>query len=203
MTEGAAAKRIGALILAAGRGRRFGADKRGAPLPDGRALLDATLDAWSGVFDVLRVVVRLEDSALIQRLARSHPDVLVVPAPRAAEGMGGSLADGIRASRDLDAVFIGLGDMPAVRRETLLRLRDAMRQARSPDAVVRPTHAGRPGQPVGFGRGWFPSLGMSSGDVGARNLLAGARSIELVDVEDPGVLLDVDRPGDLERLASG
>ena len=65
---------------------------------------------------------------------------------------------------------------------------------------MAPSFEGRRGHPVLFGAGWLPALRALSGDEGARAILQTAQRLTLVAVEDPGVLLDVDRPEDLQRL---
>ena len=47
-----------ALVLAAGRGMRFGSDKRRATLADGRSLLAHSVERARVVFDDVRVVLR-------------------------------------------------------------------------------------------------------------------------------------------------
>ena len=80
---------------------------------------------------------------------------------------------------------------------TLATLNRVMSEA-GPDAVLQPVHAGRSGHPVGFGRGYFAALEKLTGDEGARRVLESA-ACRLVrfEVNDPGVLQDVDTPSDL------
>jgi molybdenum cofactor cytidylyltransferase len=59
-------------------------------------------------------------------------------------------------------------------------------------------HAGRRGHPVGLHRRWAGELGGLRGDRGARDLLArNVEEIVTIETDDPGVLLDIDRPTDL------
>lgn len=107
-----------------------------------------------------------------------------------AEGMGRSLAAAVAAiPAHWDAVLVALADMPFVRGDTI----DRLVEHASPDAVVRPRHAGRPGNPVLWGRSHFPALAELRGDAGGRSLL-GDRVPLLIDCDDPGILFDVDTP---------
>jgi molybdenum cofactor cytidylyltransferase len=45
----------------------------------------------------------------------------------------------------------------------------------------------------------YPLALALEGDVGLRALF-GRAPVEVVEVDDPGILVDVDTPGDLERL---
>ncbi|MFJ4457076.1 NTP transferase domain-containing protein [Pseudomonas sp. NPDC089392] len=179
-----------ALVLAAGSGTRFGADKRRVTLVDGRSLLAHSVERARGVFDDVRVVLRAgewgEDFGL-------PADCQVIVSPDAALGMGHSLAAGARSLSDsqAQAVAILLGDMPWIELATLRRLAEASSASR----IVLPRHAGQQGHPVIFGREFWPALGKLAGDEGAREVVRAQRDCCLVvDVGDAGVLLDVDTP---------
>ena len=87
--------------------------------------------------------------------------------------------------------------MPWVRLATLRQLIEALGSGAS---LVAPLHNGRRGHPVGFAARWADDLGALGGDEGARRLLAThASALRLLPTDDPGVLADVDRPGDLDR----
>jgi molybdenum cofactor cytidylyltransferase len=65
-------------------------------------------------------------------------------------------------------------------------------------SIAAPVPRGRRGHPVGFSAAHRDALMALSGDEGARALVAAA-GVDLVrvDVDDQGVLRDVDTPGDL------
>lgn len=124
-------------------------------------------------------------------------EVLVLPeeiTTSSTFGMGDSLANGIQHIErlDWDAALIALGDMPFVKATTLQQLFNALNTR---DVVV-PVHDGRWGHPVGFGKAHFPALARLHGDRGGRAILQAANPFEL-PVNDPGVLLDIDTPEQL------
>jgi len=187
--EGGAVSVI-ALVLAAGSSTRFGSDKRRATLADGRSLLAHSVARARAVFDEVRVVLREgergEDFGL-------PAGCRVIGSPDAASGMGHSLAVGARSLHDsqAQAVAILLGDMPWIEPATLGRLVGAAHASR----IVLPRHAGQQGHPVIFGRDFWPALGQLHGDEGARSVVHAHRgSCVVVELEDAGVLLDVDTP---------
>ena len=187
---------IGAIVLAAGYGRRFGSDKRTYALHDGTPMLEATLRVYIEVFERIVVVLRPEDENLKSSSLALSEKIEIVTANQAHLGMGHSLARGIAAARSdkWEGAFIALADMPFVKSDTLRQLSGGL--ARADDtAIVQPVFEDRPGHPVGFKPGYFPRLGLLEGDEGARIVLdeAGDRVIR-VAVDDPGILLDVDRP---------
>ncbi|TLX63854.1 nucleotidyltransferase family protein [Stutzerimonas nosocomialis] len=186
------AKVVG-LMLAAGRACRFGADKRRARLADGRTLLEASLENAAAAFDDLLLVLR--DGDRIDDL-RLPPRVRMLHTPQAERGLGASLAAGVAAlaTHPAEALAVLLGDMPWVRPETCARLIAEADAAR----IVQPCHDGRPGHPVLFGRTFWPALCELDGDEGARGLIRRhADRYRAVQVEDSGILLDVDRTTDL------
>ncbi|QHF03638.1 NTP transferase domain-containing protein [Pseudomonas asturiensis] len=177
-----------ALLLAAGRSRRFEGDKRRACLPCGRTLLRASLDNARQAFSNVWVVLRDEDDA--DQLGVPH-DVTVVRSPLADLGMGHSLASGIAAlmPSTADAVAVLLADMPWIKPASLQRL---ARMA-DPQRIALPAHDGQRGHPVIIGREFWPLLLNLEGDQGAKSIIK--RHPEHCDVlacDDPGILRDAD-----------
>jgi molybdenum cofactor cytidylyltransferase len=190
----------GVIVLAAGRARRFGSDKRRHRLADGRPMLAHSVDLYATAFAHCIVVLRPDDPDPEELLTNSaiRPSLRVIRAPDADLGMGHSLAAGATAARGWDYVFVALGDMPWVDPATLARLRAVMEHALAEGrefTIVQPLYAGVPGHPVGFAAAFLPDLERLQGDEGARALLQRNRgAVQRVDVEDPGVLRDLDSP---------
>lgn len=197
---------LDAVVLAAGKGVRFGGCKLlamldGAPLVAG-ALRTAFLSPARRVFvAVADPAVRAAAETTAARLKASGRLVLV-DVEAADEGMGASLRASVAALPDDAAgAFVFLGDMPAIDPATAALLARALA---GPHHIVAPTHRGRRGHPVLFGATWLPALRALAGDEGARGLLDTARErLILLPVEDPGIHLDVDRPADLARVRGG
>jgi molybdenum cofactor cytidylyltransferase len=188
-----AAAPIGAIVLAAGEGRRFGAHKQLAELA-GRPLLEHAL-ASAAAASLRRVVVVLgsgaEEIAGAVDLHGAEPLVC----ERWREGMAEPLKTGIDAVSDLDAAVVLLGDQPLVGAAAIERVIGARRRGA---IAVRATYGGEPSHPVLLERRLFADVAMLSGDAGARHLLA-ERADAVVEVfcDDVADPLDVDRPEDL------
>lgn len=199
------APRVVALVLAAGRARRFGSDKRQACLPDGRSLLQAVLQTQLQACSDVRVLLREGDDWGQALCAQWGVSLQVVP--DADQGMGHTLAAGLRALvaeepadpggdhsvRRFDAALIALADMPAVQPDTVRALIEAFHQDGRP---AWPWHAGQPGHPRLLPRSSWPALLDLQGDEGARQRLDWSLATR-VDVPDAGILVDIDTPGDL------
>jgi molybdenum cofactor cytidylyltransferase len=125
--------------------------------------------------------------------------IKVVHNPNWRRGQLSSIKAGLRAlPRDACAAIIHLTDHPTVSAETFTAVAEAYRQSRKPIAIAR--HDGHRGHPVLFDRALFAELLDAPEDQGARVVVnADASRIVYVDVEDPGILLDLDTPEELRR----
>lgn len=166
------------VVLASGRGDRFiasgGKGSKLQALLAGKPVLERTLDA-------------VRESGLPWHLEDAGH-----------EGMGDSIAAGVRATRDAGGWLILPGDLPLVRADSLRRVAAALAQ----HTVVLPTWQGRQGHPVGFGPDCRSALLLLSGPQGAA-LVARAqkmvsRALEL-ELDDPGIVTDIDTLQDLAR----
>lgn len=190
-------------MLAAGRARRYGADKLLAPLTlDGRTLPLAAhaLRAWRQVFPRVTLVLRPQSAALRQALMETFGPAGLhwVICERAGQGMGHSLAAGVAANPDAAGWLVGLADMPLLPAAAVAGVRDAL-AAGAPLAAAYA--GGRRGHPVGFAAGYRSELLALSGDAGARSLLQrDASRIACVAVGDAGIFADIDSPRDLHTL---
>jgi molybdenum cofactor cytidylyltransferase len=202
VTGTARGRGLGVVLLAAGQGRRMGGpnklllDMAGAPLVrHGAASLAALLP------EAVRVAVVGRDADAVA-VALDGLGFAVARDSRTAEGMGASLAVGVRTlPAGLDGVLVALGDMPGPWDRIVPALVAALRAAPDPPwAVVRPVHAGREGHPVLWGAGFRPALEALGGDIGGRDILrAHSDRLIRVPVHDPACTRDIDRPEDLDE----
>ena len=185
---------VGIIVLAAGRGRRFGADKRQARLAGGATLLDGTLSRIPPSLPRRLLVLRPGDEALATRYREQGWRICI--AADAEQGMGHSLAAAIREVDDWRGALVALGDMPWVRAQTYELLRREVEE----ESIVLPLYQGRRGNPAGFGRRYFGEIAALQGDQGARGLLqAHADRVRPIETGDPGILRDVDTPEGLSH----
>ena len=179
----------GAVVLAAGAGRRFGEEpKQLAPLR-GVPLLEHALTAVEAVEP--RVVVLGHAAAEIRAAVDLHGARAVVCADW-EEGQAASLRCGIEALGDVDAALIVLGDQPGLTREAVA----AVLAAGVGGHASRATYDGQPGHPVLLGRELLARAGELRGDTGFRALLDGARAVEVGHLADPA---DIDTREELAR----
>lgn len=116
----------------------------------------------------------------------------------AGDGMGDSIAAGVAATAQAAGWLILPGDLPLVRADSLLAVASALRT----QPVVVPFHQGQHGHPVGFARECGAALRKLGGDEGARRIVRAYRQHQQVlqlDLDDPGIVLDIDTLADLAR----
>ena len=174
------------IVLAAGRGERFRAaggrtGKLEAPLA-GRTVLDHVLQA-------------VADSGLPSYLVRpEHLAHLTLP------GMGDSIAAGVTATAGACGWLILPGDLPLIQAHTLRQVAQALMALPGGQPTVQPRFQGQRGHPVGFRAPCEAALRALQGDEGARSVLREYPPAWL-DVDDEGIVWDVDTPDRLERAA--
>ena len=188
-----AVKTVTAVVPAAGASTRFGSPKLVADV-DGVPLLQRTLASLLDA-GLARVVVVTRDGATfdgVAALADSRVATVVNPDP--GRGMFSSIQAGLAAAGG-DVVLVLPADMPFVAAATI---ETVAAQAIASGAVVVPVHDGRRGHPLAIPRASCERLGALAPDTTLKDALAstGVSRTEL-DVDDPGVVNDVDVPGDL------
>jgi molybdenum cofactor cytidylyltransferase len=189
---------IPAILLAAGASSRMGRPK--ALLEVGgqtfvRRILDTLRQA--GVPEAVVVVRSGMTAVAAEVLTAGFGRVVENPDPD--RGQLSSLVVGLDAvdRPDVAAALVTLVDVPLVRSSTVAEL--LARAAASPAPILRATHEGRHGHPVVFRRVVFAALRAADPAAGAKPVVR-ALAVEDVEVDDPGVLRDVDTPQDYDRL---
>jgi molybdenum cofactor cytidylyltransferase len=187
-----------AVVLAAGRGARLGGVAKALLAHGGESFLARVAGtlAAAGVRDALVVVGPPHGDAVRAEASRLGLPVVDNPAPE--RGMASSVAVGFAAlaGRDDEAALLWPVDLARVSADTVARVAAAA----APERIAIPTWQGRGGHPTAFGRALWPELAACD------HLADGARSVVRRDparvvripVDDPGVVADVDLPGDLE-----
>ena len=192
---------LAAVVLAAGQSTRMApyhkllvADRGGKPMV--ARVVDNVLSSRARP-----VLVVLGHRGEEIRAALGGRPVTYVTAADHAAGLSASLRAGIAGlPGEAAAALVCLGDMPLVTGRMIDRLLDAF----DPDegrGIVVPTHQGKPGNPILWGRAWFAEILALSGDVGARALLARhAEQVAEVEIGDDAVLRDFDTVESLATL---
>jgi molybdenum cofactor cytidylyltransferase len=197
------------LVLAAGKGLRFGGGKLLASYR-GRPLLSHVLDVVRAVGErgLLKggcVVVSAEDEDSRALIEKAGLEPVLNDAP--GQGLSRSLQLGLAALERrkpgepyAGAALVFLADQPMVRLGVVEGLVAAWRAGDA--GIFRPRYAARPdtpGHPVLLNRSVWPLAHQLDGDHGFAGL-ADQGSVRVVTLDVPGDNPDVDTPADLQAL---
>ena len=185
-----------AIVTAAGSAERFGGKKLLTPI-DGEPLLDHTIDALleGGVAEVI-VVVGRDGRAELERdvNAMLDPRVRAVENPDPSRGMFSSIQEGVAQAQG-DAILVMPGDMPFVSPDTVRAVIAAYE--RKP-AIVSPRYHGKRGHPVALPGSLRDEIRAADPRATLHDVIHAHMHMRMdVEVSDPGVVRDIDRPEDL------
>jgi len=188
---------VAAIVLAAGRARRFGAQKLLAPF-GASTVVRTVVDTIRLVGVDFLVVVGGPGGAAV-RAAVGGPPVLWAENAEPDRGLSSSIATGLAVlPPNVGAVLMVLGDQPTVSVQVVERVVAAWREGGGP--VVAPRYRGLRGNPVLFDAALFESLGALAGEHGARDFIAADPArVTMVDVAEPPPM-DIDTPSDYDEL---
>ena len=194
---------IGSVLLAAGRGSRFGAEPKLLATLEGRPLVRHAAEAALAACPRPAVVV-LGAHGQAVRAALADLDLIRVDNPDFCDGLATSLRAGIAAlPASCDAAVVLLGDMPRIAAAHIDRLAEAFDRAEPKPAAVVSVHGKRRGNPVLLNlRLLAGGIAGLHGDHGAGPLLKG-RSDVLEIAGDEATALDIDTRAALAAISGG
>lgn len=184
-----------AVVPAAGAAERFGGDKLLADI-DGETMIDRTIAALldGGVDEV--IVVFGPDGFSLQRDVSSLLDPRVRPDlnPDPSRGMLSSIQEGLRTALG-EALLVLPGDMPYVGGASVALLLETFGRG---TAIVSPRHHGKRGHPIVLPYALRDLVLAADPRSNLHEVLKphAAERVD-VDVDDPGVVRDVDTPSDI------
>ncbi|MGO4525713.1 NTP transferase domain-containing protein [Microvirga sp. 2MCAF35] len=191
---------VAAIILAAGRGTRFGQDPKLLARLAERPLVQHVADAALGSLADPVIVVTGHQAAAVEEVLAGLP-VHIVRNAAFMDGLSTSLKTGFAAlPSEAQAAVVLLGDMPLVKTSLIDTLVLEWQRMGAPMALV-PTIDGRRGNPVVLSRDLAGQIEQLSGDSGAGPILRGRSDVLEYPVDDPAILQDVDTRADFGRVS--
>lgn len=207
---------IAGIVLAAGESKRMGEIKQLLDWQGEPVIRRTVRNVCSGGFDLVRVVI----GAYADKLAPILDDLNVelIYNPHYREGQSISVKSGLAGLDGFNAVmelaqltrldnqaleFSGAafipGDMPLIQAETFGQMIEFFRKVEP--GILVPTYQGERGNPVFFHRRFFAELSLIQGDRGGREVFGRyPEAVQMIPVDDRGILLDLDSPEDYQRL---
>lgn len=200
--------RLGVILLAAGRGVRFGGDKLAACV-EGRTLFARALDVAAALGASRCVTVVSDPARALEAKARG---LLPVLNDRPEAGISRSIRLGLDACDEsdacdasgacdaggaCDAYLFMVGDQPYLRAQSVRTLIETWERGRC--AIACLGCGGEPGNPVIFAARFAPELRALSGDVGGKRVMRAHPELVRIVQADARELWDMDTPQERRR----
>jgi len=191
-------RRVTVVVLAAGESVRMGQGKQLLPWGDTTILGQVLTNLRASAVNEIVVVTGYEQQRVARVAAESGAKAIYNPDYKAGE-MLSSLQVAVRQlSPNRGAVLVMLADQPLVGPESINRLLEEYWQGGG--ELIAPTYQGHRGNPVLIGRRYFSELlALPRGEAPRTLLQAHAGAVIMVPVDSPGILHDMDTPGQYER----
>jgi molybdenum cofactor cytidylyltransferase len=195
--------RIAAVILAAGLSRRMGGEPKALLTLGDKPLIVHVIDAFrsAGRIEPLMVVTG-HAAPQIQHILEPFAVHVVHNEAYASGEMLSSVKSGVSAmlrenSAPVDAFFIALSDQPLIQPRTIAAMCDAWRESRP--AVMLPTYRGKRGHPILLSAAHAKEILSLPANATLKAFTSRhvKHTVEL-DVDDPGILHDLDTPADYQ-----
>ena len=185
-------KRVGAVLLASGLGRRFGSNKL-LRLVEGVPLYRRAMTTLAGAG-----LDRLAVCSPYQEVLEAGEELGFLPLYNldGAEGISASIRLGVSRMGDMDGVLFSVCDQPFLTTKSIIRLKDTFEESK--DAICALSWGGKRGNPVLFPADLLGELAALTGDTGGGAVVKRhPERLVLVEAFSPKELSDVDKPEDL------
>jgi len=189
-------QRFGAVILAAGKASRFGADKLMADWHGAPVLQQVIQITQAAPVEQIVIVIRPDAAAHKLCAAAARADQRITWVELASDGLSASLQAGLTAIEKVDGCFVFLGDMPLVPPMLAGALADEIGAA----FAVMPTYEGHSGHPVLLSGAAMIMSKHLEGDAGFGPLLRQRADVIRYPCDDLGIVQDIDTRADLATL---
>jgi len=189
---------ISSILLAAGQSKRMLGENKLTKDVKGIPLIKRSLNniLKSKVNEI--IIVLGYQQKTIEKLIHKKSKIKFVFNSNFESGMASSIKKGIEnLSNKSDAFFISLGDMPSINYKTYNLL---IKFKKNKKAII-PMFKGQKGNPVLFPKSFEEKLSSIQGDYGAKKILEiNKKEVLNLEINDPGIIKDLDIPKDFSNL---
>ena len=194
----------GAVLLAAGRGRRIGSRPKSLLRVDGDLLIHRQIRALRGLGVAPIIVVLGHHAEAISEALADEQGVISVCQPLEEHSQSSSLRLGLGALPETTgAVLVSPLDMPLLDEAAYKSLLDAWSCRESSTTILGPVVDGQPGNPVVISGDIVPSILAGQGPYGSgRWRGTDSPGLEHWESEHPAYITDIDTEEDRVRVAS-
>tara|TARA_Y100000590_G_scaffold467330_1_gene645860 strand:+ start:899 stop:1480 length:582 start_codon:yes stop_codon:yes gene_type:complete len=189
---------ISSILLAAGQSKRMLGENKLIKDVKGIPLIKCALNniLKSNVNEI--IIILGYQNETIEKLIDKTSRVKFVFNSNYKEGISSSIKKGIKnLSEKNEAFFISLGDMPSINYNTYNQLIKYSKDKK----VIVPLFKGQKGNPVLFPKSFEKKLLSIEGDSGAKKMLEiNKKEVLNLEIDDPGIIKDLDVPSDFNSL---
>ena len=189
---------ISSILLAAGQSKRMLGENKLIKDVKGIPLIKYALNniLKSNVNEI--IIILGYQNETIEKLIDKTSRVKFVFNSNYKEGISSSIKKGIKnLSEKNEAFFISLGDMPSINYNTYNQLIKYSKDKK----VIVPLFKGQKGNPVLFPKSFEKKLLSIEGDSGAKKMLEiNKKEVLNLEIDDPGIIKDLDVPSDFNSL---
>ena len=189
---------ISSILLAAGQSKRMLGENKLIKDVKGIPLIKYALNniLKSNVNEI--IIISGYQNETIEKLIDKTSRVKFVFNSNYKEGISSSIKKGIKnLSEKNEAFFISLGDMPSINYNTYNQLIKYSKDKK----VIVPLFKGQKGNPVLFPKSFEKKLLSIEGDSGAKKMLEiNKKKVLNLEIDDPGIIKDLDVPSDFNSL---
>ena len=197
-------KKIMGVILAAGNSTRMGKDnKLLRNVGEASLIRNTAVEMLKSDLDSCSIVLGYQSDKVAEVIKDLNINLILNPLWQ--EGQASSLKAALNTLDDTYSdLLIMLGDMPGVKTRHINKVIEEHLLANNRKSKITiPSFNGRKGNPVIWGRSFFPDLSNIEGDLGGRALFSQhPAAINLLDVDDSAFVTDADTPEDFKKFLS-
>tara|TARA_R110002049_G_scaffold86767_3_gene220319 strand:+ start:3626 stop:4222 length:597 start_codon:yes stop_codon:yes gene_type:complete len=189
-------KNIAVLVLAAGKSSRMNTPKQLVKI--GVNFLLETVLSKAKTINTSNVYCVLGANSDIIRKEISSSDVHFIYNKNYNKGLSASIVNGVEEiklkNKNYDAIFILLGDQPALEKEYLIDMITLF--SKDETKIIASNYGNKLGVPAIFPKTYFSELTKLSGDFGAKDILNKSKNVIFLDKQTN--FIDIDTEKDLQ-----
>ena len=192
---------ISSIILAAGMSKRMSIGNKLLLRYKNKSILENTIININSS-DISEIVVVLGHDFNITSQILKNTTLKIINNTDYLKGMSTSIVAGIKLINwSSEGVMVCLADMPLIKISTYNNLINKFNEANDTRKIIIPTYKRQKGNPILFGKYYFNFLLKLKGDKGARDLIKKRSDcVILVDINDEGIVRDIDNYKDYENI---
>ena len=192
---------ISSIILAAGMSKRMSIGNKLLLKYKNKSILENTIININSS-DISEIVVVLGHDFNITSQILKNTTFKIINNKNYLKGMSTSIVAGVKLiNLSSKGVMVCLADMPLIKVSTYDKLIKEFNKANDTKKIIIPTYKKQEGNPILFGKYYFNFLLKLKGDKGARDLIKEKKDcVILIDVDDKGIVRDIDNYKDYDYL---